>query len=108
MAFSREMEDGVHPGADGVADNDRIGDVAVDKLVARVSVQVLQIVRIARVGEAVEIDDVKARLFFQQVADEVAAYETTSACDQDAGHARILSSRVWVSTTPHRARARAH
>src|SRR5262249_41677185 len=92
VAFGREMEDGVYPGADGVADGNWIGDVAVNKLVARVSVQVLQIIRIARVGEAVEIDDVKARVLFQQVADEVAADETTSSGDYDPGHARILST----------------
>ena len=56
MALGREVEDRVTPSPTMRAPN-RIGDVAVNEAITRISVHVREIFRIACVGQAVEIHD---------------------------------------------------
>jgi len=83
MALGCEMHDGAGPmlGQQAVEQRD-VGDVAVHEDVARVALQAVQVVQIARVGELVESDDAFVRLR-EPVEDEVGADEAGAAGDED-------------------------
>ena len=86
-----EVDDGVDPAA-GVAHDLAVADVALEKRVARVVLEIGQVGGIPRVGQLVEIDDAVVRVRRQDVADEVGADEAASAGDQQL-HRSTLASR---------------
>ena len=60
----------------------RVADVAATKRVARVALEVAQVLEVAGVGQRVEVDDQVARPLAAQQADEVRADEAGAAGDQ--------------------------
>src|SRR5205823_14598403 len=65
-----------------VANPLRVADVAVDERVARIPLDVLQVRRVARVGELVEVDDGVVGVRREHMSDEVGADEAAPAGDE--------------------------
>jgi hypothetical protein len=82
MGLGREVDDTLHMLEDP-GDELGVPDVAVDKLVTDVAFEVGHILRIARIGQLVEVDDPNVLVFGQYHPDEVAADESRPAGDQD-------------------------
>src|SRR5439155_676556 len=68
--------------ARGVEDQLGVADVAVDEGVARIALDVLQVRRVARVGELVEVDDGVVGARREDVSNEVRADEAAPARDE--------------------------
>ena len=76
-----------------------VGDVAVDKGVACVAVEVGKRGAVARVGEFVQVDDARQRITCERVAHEVRADEAGSAGDEKnfADHNEWKQTRLNLS-----------
>src|SRR5256885_15864523 len=68
--------------AGDVADQLAVADVAVDEGVARIALDVLQVRRVARVGELVEVDDGVVGARREDVSNEVRADEAAPTRDE--------------------------
>src|SRR5262245_6246269 len=67
MALSREVKQGSDAAADDAADRFPIGNVALDKAVARVLGQVNQVGQVAGVGQQIQVDKADIRLGLQKI-----------------------------------------
>src|SRR3989475_192178 len=80
-ALGGEIDHRVDAAGD-VADQLAVADVAVDEGVARIALDVLQVRRVARVGELVEVDDGVVGARREDVSNEVRADEAAPARDE--------------------------
>ncbi len=96
VGLGGEVDDGVH--AFGrPRDRLPVADVGADEAVARVRLHLAQVVRVAGVGELVQVDDVHRlpALPAEQPADEVGADETGASAHKDPQVLSLL--RAWSS-----------
>jgi len=82
VSLGREVDDGVGAG-EGRAHDTGVADVPAHERVARVALDVAQVLEVAGVGEFVEVDDLDVLMGAQQVTDEVRADEPGAAGDKD-------------------------
>src|SRR5262249_55420348 len=94
VTFCGEVDDGVYVFG-GVTNGIAVGDAAVNEAVARVSFQVTQVGQVARIGQAVEVDndDVWPRL--EQIANEIAADEAATARHHYRHHEATSGETAW-------------
>src|SRR5262245_41386995 len=86
MTLGGKIDDRPHARADHLADQLAVGDVAANEAITRMLGDVLEVPKVAGVGEQVEVDDPDVRFPVEQVADEVAADEAAAARDQYSVH----------------------
>jgi hypothetical protein len=89
MALRGEVDDGINAFAEGGFDGRAIGDIASDEAVAGVLGDVREVLEIARVREAVEVDDRYGRIGFEEIADEVTADEPAATGHEKGRHRRF-------------------
>ena len=82
VRLGREVDDGLRPGRQGPRELP-VADVPPHELVARIAVDVLQVVEVSRVGELVQVDDADAGNPAEEEADEMAADESRASGHED-------------------------
>ena len=90
MAFSGQVDDAIHVFAlHQLVDALKIADVHLDKLVIRLVLNILQIGKIASVGQLVEVDDLILGILVDKQANHMVSDESGTAGDDDRSH-RLL------------------
>ena len=79
----------LHGGADLLA----VRDVALDELVAKLALDILEVGEVARVGEPVEVDDADRGIGGEQVSNEVRPDEPAPTGDEQFGHPDLAVER---------------
>src|SRR5882672_8732751 len=91
VAFRGEVNDGARRVSFEEAPHQLpIADIPVDEHVRRVVLERLEIRRVARVGELVQVDD-RVRPLREPIQDKIRTYEAGTTCDQN-GHSEARSS----------------
>jgi hypothetical protein len=91
MTLGCEMDDAVHVLILNELEHVlEVADVHADKLVVRLVFNVLQVGKVASVGEFVEVDDLILGIFIDEQTDYVRADEAGAAGDDDAMHVSKL------------------
>jgi hypothetical protein len=82
VRFGGEMDDALDP-RQKFPDDLPVTDVSVDELVARVILDVPEVIEVAGIGELVQVDDFRSRVFAEEVMYEIAADEPGPAGDEN-------------------------
>src|SRR5262249_31750351 len=86
VTFGGEVQNRADARTDDRSHRVAVGDVALDKAMARVVRQVRQVRWVAGVSEAIEVDNRNVALHIEEVANEVAANESAAAGHQNRFH----------------------
>src|SRR5262249_39954657 len=89
MALRGEVDDGIDASAERGFDSRAIGDIPANESIAGVLGDVREVLKVARVGEAVEVDDRNRRIGFEEIANEVAAEDPAAAGHEKGRHGRF-------------------
>jgi len=74
MRLGGEMDDPLDSLVEA-ADDLAVADVAADKLVTGVALDVPEVIEVPRIGELVEVDEPDRRIFLKEIMNKVAADE---------------------------------
>ena len=97
MGFRREVDDAVHVVfGDDLQHRVEVADVGLDKGVVGLFLDILEVRKVAGIGQLVQVDDPVIRIIVHEQPHDMAADETGSAGDQDGSIAHTGTDDVCL------------